>query len=251
MLLRKSILKFEALVLKFTYYPLTKESSILGRSLFAGVVFMSSILLFSSCVSDKVEPDKLYGGIDYFPFYKSDTINYKVIEINFTVSKSDTNTYFVREKMIDLIEKDNNKTAIIAQSYSKTLEETFKTTKLYSILLNNKELVYKIDDKSYLYSPLPVEKGISFDQNLYNSEAPKLASIDNLASNVMVNDFDSKLVFNNALQIVFEKKINAIEDIYKHMIYQSKKGLVFELNQSINRQPNQLPIGYKIIKIRL
>ena len=50
---------------------------------------------------------------------------------------------------------------------------------------------------------------------------------------------------------VFEEKSNNIDNIQKHQIYVKNKGLVYDLNQEINQQPNQLAIGYKKIKIRL
>ena len=207
--------------------------------------------LCTSCDTDEITPSKDFGGLEYFPLEQGEVTNFVISEISYTIFGTDTINYFTKEKVLSIKDSNNTKTAYIEISKSNTLHGTYNLSNLTSITINDNHIIQNKENVIFLKAAIPLEKGKLFDQNLYNQLDEKLALIKQMNETVSTTNFKGEYTFNNALNIVFEENTNTIDNILKHQIYEKNKGLMYELNQEINQQPQQLPIGYKKLKIRL
>jgi hypothetical protein len=204
-----------------------------------------------SCDTDEITPSKDFGGLEYFPLNLNEVNYFKNTEINFTIFGSDTTTYFTKEEVFSLIDSNNTKTAYIKISKSNTETGTYSPSQITSFAIKGNHIITNIENVNYLRAITPLEKDKVFNQNLYNQSEEKLARIQQIGGEITTTNYLGSFTFKDVLNIIFEEKSNNIDNIKKHQIYVKNKGLVYDLNQEINQQPNQLAIGYKKIKIRL
>jgi hypothetical protein len=210
------------------------------------------ISVFSACDTEKVNPqNSISSSDDFFPISSSYEAVFEIYSVDYQAGKNDTLHYFVKEKVSSIENQTNQIKFYMLSDVSKTLNGVYSRDEIFSYTKSNLNLIENRESQSVIRQIYPLVLDKSFNINAFNSDKATFAKITKLNQSVAVEDFTGKKTFQNALQIEIKKEINAIDNIYKHQVYQKDIGLVYDLNQEINKQPGEKEIGYKIIKIRV
>lgn len=210
------------------------------------------LIVMFSCTTEIIDPNtSTINKEEFFPLLLDKESLFEVHDIQYTILGSDTSIYFIKEKITSIADSNETKKASITISTSEQKDGLYEGNSVYTLSIKSNHLIQNIDNKYILKAIFPLTKNQLFDQNLYNLEDKKEAKITLINETFSSSNYLETYSFPNALNIEYENKINLIDNIYKHQVYQKDLGLVYDMNQEINTQPNQKPIGYKIIKKRI
>lgn len=213
---------------------------------------LSCLPFLSGCETKQISPEsQIFAGQEFFPLSANDEKTFEVYEINYTNFGSDTAHYFQKEKTFSISKEEEEETYYIQVLKGSSLDSSFSISEIYSIRLKNKQIIETRNNILHIIAVLPLSTGLKFDRNLYNSKKLEFTTVKALNENQVYTDFLGSHKFQNVLDLEMAQSTNTIEQINKHRVYQENKGLVYELDQDINQQPNSEPIGYKNLKIRI
>lgn len=209
------------------------------------------LVSLASCTSEKIEPNIVQTSLEYIPIEDGQEEIFEIYELDYNIFGVDTLHIFQKERLALHHKDDDSLYAIVSVLTSETEDGEYESVSTQSITIERNQIIENRNNVRYVTLELPLEENLRFDVNAFNLENENLATIKNLATDVSITDFLTTRTFNQALEVEIENTNNIILSINHTRIYQKDKGLVYELDENLDQQPGQDPIGFKKLKIRL
>jgi len=224
----------------------------MSRCLYIILSICTSITLFTSCTTEKIEAESLALGLEYFPIINGDRAYYEIEEVALTSLGQDTTTYTRIDSIFDVeltgAEEEESLFAQVQSYSSNTALDLDGTSKIYSITLNRTQLIRNEDDRVFIDMILPLtEENIHDELAIQIGEEERLLEVSNLGQDFEIED----TVYTDCVVIEAESVSNAINQFQYTRVYQKGVGLVYFRFLDVSQQPGQSPIGADLRQQRI
>lgn len=210
------------------------------------VVFYSTILLsliISGCSSEKISPNELNDSENYFPVLEGTVSFFKIENTTFNIFGTELESFILKEK----IENLDTGYAFVSVSKYDSSSQTFVIESNYSIDIRTDKYITNKGSLRKVEAIFPFINGTSFNENQFNNQESSLLTIDSINATFNIEGEEIK----NALKVSIPDVKNNIQNNQFYRIYKKNEGLSYEINQEIETQPGQTPIGFKNTKKRI
>lgn len=203
------------------------------------LVFLVLCFVFA-CQVEKVNPETVELGYEYFPLEKGRSWTYKIHEQIFGLIDNVDTVYYVREEIVDSIQ-DGDELSYHIHRFSKAiLTDSWTLDSVWSAKKTEKYAIRVENNKRFLKLVFPIQKEQLWDENLLNTSVENEAELIILDQTIMVND---TLNYQNALRVEYLSEETFISSKKRFEVYQKNIGLAYSYNKDISTQPNEPKIG--------
>lgn len=198
------------------------------------ILFFLVIIFFTACKEDNIYITENHIDKEYFPLKTSNTITYKVTEINIDAPSDvfDTNIYFLKEIIdIPFIDSEGD-TAYRIERYISLNNDYWKIYQVWSAKTTktNAELVEENNRIVKLKFPITLNK--QWNGNLLNSLEPATFKLNKLNFNY----YSGGINYNDCISVLQDSSFSIINKDYEYEIYAKHIGLIYKEITHINSQ---------------
>lgn len=203
------------------------------------LVFLALCFVFA-CKVEKVNPETVELGYEYYPLEKGRSWTYKIHEQVFGLIDDVDTVYYLREEIVDSVQDGEELSYHIHRFSKANLTDNWKLDSIWSAKKTEKYAIRVENNKRFLKLVFPVEKGQIWDENLLNTSQRNEAELTILNQKIIVND---TIIYENALRVDYLSEETFISSKKRFEVYQKNIGLTYSYNKNISTQPNEPKIG--------
>lgn len=204
--------------------------------------FIPFLAFFMGCNSEKISPIDTDESLSYLHLVLGDTATYQISETLFD-NFGESNSLYYEQRVVRSIQDNYH----LIEIFRSDDGQNYQKTEAISYDLSNNRVTLNRSNQRLLELTLPIKKGAAFDQNLFNSDAPELITVEQYQE-LVINE---GIEYPNALKIAKTTLNNAIDQRVYFAIYEPQKGLVYRYDEQTGQQPNQNKIGRILIEKRI
>jgi len=143
------------------------------------VFFSLFVLVFLGCSESTIIPDTTESDLNYFPIQTGQYRIYDVDEVIFTVLRSDTSHYELKESVVDsFLNSTNSITYVVNRETRLTTSEPWSLDSVWTARISNTQAVLVENNINIIKLVFPIEQGLSWDGNELNSRNEKQFTYD-------------------------------------------------------------------------